>query len=262
MNILRRVLYIILVLVVIGLIAYGIYRGEEIDYGDMIRIALILVGAISGLFGLKGRKRRPLRVYESQFSKELEGAFPYDKKLKSKLLEAVRLYDENKEQKALKILDRLVIKCESRQDYSAVLLFTALCQTDLGMTVKAMSTYQRLLQYHPGNSTAHSNLGLLHTKQGEYRQAVNCFESALKMNPDNPYAYNNLASVYYRMNDYDAAEVYALKCLELKGNMYQAASLLAVIYRRKGDMVKSDRYYRIAVDNGQNRENLLAAMNG
>ena len=260
MDIVRKVLYLILVLCIIGIIALGIYQGQEASFSDYVKIGGSLVAAIGALIGVRGKNSRGLKFYEKQYEKELEGAFASDKDSRKQLLKAARLYNDAKEQKAVKLLQKLLDKCQSRQDYASVLLFLALNYSEIGMLQDAVDAYKRMLQYDPTNSTAYSNLGLLYMDMGNYDAAIESYQQAVKHDPENPFAYNNLASVYFRKNEYDLAIPYAEKSLKLKGNMYQAASVLAIMYARKGDTVKGEHYYRIAVDNGQDKRALRYAM--
>ena len=190
--------------------------------------------------------------YLRTYAENIRDAFsePKRNKLLVKLVDAIDFYNNDEYEKALKILLRLRKKCKTVNEDCVVLLFTALCYTDMRYFAPAIDAYREIITIDPTRSTIYSNLGLLYRQMGEYQKAVETFLVALEQDPNNPYAYNNLALTYYRMGEYESAIKHSEKALEIKGNYYQAANCLCLCYFVLGKADAAKKYFRIAVTNG------------
>ena len=117
----------------------------KIDIDLLMRPAIILAGLVLSLVKLITRtgSSRSNRIYEKAYAKEIGNAFsrPDTKKYKNKLLSALALYNDNNYPAALKTLEKLEKVCNTADDFSAVLLFKALCYTDSGNPETAISEY-------------------------------------------------------------------------------------------------------------------------
>ena len=242
---------------VLALLVADIAKNEwKVDVDLLMRPMIILAGLVLTLVKLITRSGGSNRVYEKAYAKEIGSAFsrPDAKKYKNKLLSALALYNNNSYSAALKILSELEKACNTVDDYSAVLLFKALCYTDAGSPEAAVSEYESLLKYNQKHSQAWSNLGILHKKLGHNDKAMSCYENAVKYDQTNAYAYNNLAQAY--LSDCKWAKVIepAHKALELKNNLYQADTALAVAYFALGKPDESKKHFEHAVANGANAD--------
>ena len=189
-----------------------------------------------------------LRCYKEHIRDAFEGFFrTWDR---DALLRAIDLYNMDKYEEAIKILDRLRKKCKTVNEHCAVLTFTALCYDDLHYFASAVDCYLEILELDPERSEIRSNLGLLYRRMGEYEKAISCFNDALVSDPNNPYALNNLALTHYRMGEYEAAIRNAERALGIKGNLYQAANCLALSHLVRGNRVAAKKYYQLAIHNG------------
>lgn len=220
---------------------------------------------LSNFFRAIGEQRashpkRGVDFYESQYQKELEGAFAGNTAQRKFLIYAAQLYNENRFSNALTVLHKLRDKCRAPADYRAVLLFTALNYTGQGDRNAAIAAYRELLNRVPQYSTAWSNLGQLYRKEGLYGEAVNCYRKAIDCDGENPYPYVNLAVVYTRMDAYSRAIPCAKRALELKNNLYQAAAVLAMCYSALGEEEEANRYYSMALRLGEKKEDLDRAI--
>ena len=101
-----RVIAVLLIVAAIGLYAYGVLVNGDKPPDNLLRTAIIALSGVSALMKTFP-KRRALNEYASAFTKELGNAFADDMKKREKLLEAVRLFDEDKNNAALKVLDDL-----------------------------------------------------------------------------------------------------------------------------------------------------------
>ena len=137
---------------VVGLLVTDIAKNDwKVSTDLLMRPAIILAGLVLSLVKLITRtgSSRSNRIYEKAYAKEIGSAFsrPDTKKYKSKLLSALALYNDNNYPATIKALEALEKVCNTADDYSAVLLFKALCYTDSGSPEAAISEYETLLKY-------------------------------------------------------------------------------------------------------------------
>ncbi len=244
---------------VIALLVADIAKNDwKIDVDILMRPAIILAGLVLTLVKLITRSGGSNKIYEKAYAKEIGNAFsrPDTKKYKSKLLSALALYNNNNYAAALKTLESLERVCNTADDFSAVLLFKALCYTDSGSFEAAVEEYKSLLKYNEKHSQAWSNLGILQKKLGKNSEALKCYENAVKYDQTNAYAYNNLAQSYLSDCEWEKVIEPALKALELKNNLYQADTALTVAYFALGKTEESKKHFEHAVANGANGDNI------
>ena len=236
----------------------------RIDAGELAKPGIIMAGLVLSLVKLITRSgnSRSLRIYEKAYAKEIGNAFsrPDNKKYKKKLLAALALFNEDDYPAAIKLLTDLEKFCNTADDYSAVLLFKALCYSDSGNPKAAVTEYEALLKYNPKHSQAWSNLGLLHNKLGHREESIKCYENAVKYDPENAAAYNNLAQGYLSDCKWEKVIEPALRALELKSNMYQADNALTIAYFALGKLEESKKHFEHAVANGSDGDSLMALL--
>lgn len=266
--VMKKVLTVILILLMIGLSGFFVY---EVVYNktpvqeNLFRYLLTLCALIISCIRLnarmgQGSRRRSLDFYETYYEKEIGSAFRDKPVLRKKLLCAIRLYNEDSIEKALKYLKQLLPACKNKYDARAVLLFMGLCFSDMGLCEYAIKTYYRLLEQEPDNARTYSNIGLEYYHQGNRTMAMEHYEKAIALDPAYAQAYNNMARCYFDQHDFETAIDYADKALERNQKQYQAASLLAIIYALLGDGSKQETYFQIAVSAGENAEALRATI--
>ncbi len=252
-----------IILCILGVVAFYLFDVfyNKTDYSEnLFRMVLIIAGLILTLFRvIFSNRRQSLSFYEKSYEKEIGQAFK-NNVLRNKLLCAVRLYNEDNYRKALKYLSELYPKAENQRDAVAVLLFSALCYTDMGLNEQAIATYYKLLEIDYRHEQAHSNLGLIYVHEGNYEMAIKHFNESIRCQPDNYYAYINRASCYFRQADYANAEKDAKKSLEFKNNGVEATSLLTIIYALTGDIENKKKYFHISVANGKNPDDINEAV--
>ncbi len=263
-KVINTALGILIILFIVGIIGFYIYdvvcNGTPIAQNLFRTVSIVLILSLSFLRVFFTQKRKSIDVYEMAYSKEIGHAFKNKEFMRKKLLCAARLYDESNYRKALKYLFELYQAAESQRDAIPVLLFIALCYTDMGFNEQAIQTYYKLLELDEKNAQAHSNIGLLYQSEGDYKMALSHFDKSIECDPNNYYAYSNRASCYFRMNDNLNAEKNALKALEIKNNGIEAASLLVIIYAMSGDEENKQKYFRLSVTNGKTPDELNDAI--
>ncbi|MBR2987830.1 MAG: tetratricopeptide repeat protein [Clostridia bacterium] len=242
----------------IALFISELVTDEDFPAVAMIRTLVILGGAAVTLVRITPRKG--LSYYENSYRRELGFAFEWDPSSRRRLLKAIKAYNEDRYEKAALILRDLKHVCRTLEDFRAVQLFTGLVFSDVGELALAAAAYEEAIASGISDSQIYSNLGFVHARNGDQERAVISYRNAIGCNPNNPFAHNNLAQLLCRLGRYEEAIEPAEKALSLNYTMYQAANALALAYRALGDMENSQKYFRIAVMNGSDRESLLKAL--
>lgn len=234
-------------------LCYSLFFVEEKDVKLISKLVGLVITYVIYLY--RSRKqddtcKKVVKKYEEQYKDIIGETFPKDKRSYKNLLQAIVFYNTDEFEKAHKILDTLLKKCKSKQDYSAVYMFHALCYVDEGKMDDAIATYEKLLQYDSMNSRAWSNLGLRYMEKGRMEEAKNAYRNALMYNPDNPYAYTNLGTCYLRLGEPGQALDYVLKAIGLNSKLYQAMGVASMAYYMLGDKANAEKYCQMYAVNG------------
>ncbi|MBQ2930455.1 MAG: tetratricopeptide repeat protein [Clostridia bacterium] len=253
-----RVICVLLILAAVGLYVYGIVVNGDGPTDNLLRSVIIALSGVSALMKTFP-KRRPLTTYANAFAKELGSAFAEDPKKRERLLEAVRLFDEDKNSAALKLLEELKLDARTRDEIYAVGLFTALCQKDLGLSAAAIATYEDTAAKGAESSQLYSNLGILYGET-DPDKAFSAYMKAIKLDPQNAMPHNNVAALLLRLGEYDGAGQAAANALEINPNQHQAWTTLAVVSAIQGDAERSEKCIRKAVECGQEEAALRRAI--
>ena len=253
-----RVICVLLILAAVGLYVYGIVVNGDGPTDNLLRSVIIALSGVSALMKTFP-KRRPLTTYANAFAKELGSAFAEDPKKRERLLEAVRLFDEDKNSAALKLLEELKLDARTRDEIYAVGLFTALCQKDLGLSAAAIATYEDTAARGAESSQLYSNLGILYGET-DPDKAFSAYMKAIKLDPQNAMPHNNVAALLLRLGEYDGAGQAAANALEINPNQHQAWTTLAVVAAIQGDAERSEKCIRKAVECGQEEAALRRAI--
>lgn len=253
-----RVICVLLILAAVGLYVYGIVVNGDGPTDNLLRSVIIALSGVSALMKTFP-KRRPLTTYANAFAKELGSAFAEDPKKRERLLEAVRLFDEDKNSAALKLLEELKLDARTRDEIYAVGLFTALCQKDLGLSAAAIATYEDIAARGAESSQLYSNLGILYGET-DPDKAFSAYMKAIKLDPQNAMPHNNVATLLLRLGEYDGAGEAAANALEINPNQHQAWTTLAVVSAIQGDAERSEKCIRKAVECGQEEAALRRAI--
>ena len=253
-----RVICMLLILAAVGLYVYGIVVNGDGPTDNLLRSVIIALSGVSALMKTFP-KRRPLTTYANAFAKELGSAFAEDPKKRERLLEAVRLFDEDKNSAALKLLEELKLDARTRDEIYAVGLFTALCQKDLGLSAAAIATYEDTAARGAESSQLYSNLGILYGET-DPDKAFSAYMKAIKLDPQNAMPHNNVAALLLRLGEYDGAGEAAANALEINPNQHQAWTTLAVVSAIQGDAERSEKCIRKAVECGQEEAALRRAI--
>ena len=256
------VIAVLLILFGIGISLYSIFvKGEPLG-NVLIRFIIIVLSAVVAIARINTDRPKslPLEQYEKAYAEELGTAFCDQTMNRTKLLCAVRLYNESKYRKALKYLLELLPTARTDKDRIPVFFFMALCYSDGGAPLEAVVAYESLLKIEPCHAQAHSNLGLIYVKLEEGEKGLYHYDRSLECDPNNYYAWVNRANYYFRLREYESAITDALRAMELKNNGVEAASLLAVSYALTGKNELMEKYFHTAVVLGKSPDDLNASI--
>ncbi len=211
------------------------------------RLIVLFVAYIIGFLSYFFKEKAPNSTtrYAELYKHIIREAFSRDKAGYRKLMKGISLYNANQYDKAIRHLNKLEKRCVSCQDTSAVLFFIAKSYKEKGQIQKAIEYYERLVKTDASNSTAWSNLGLIHHEAGRVGEAKYALNQALLYNPDNAYAYCNLANVLYRNGEFEAARNMGLKSFQLNNQLSSAASITALAYASLGDEENARKFCKI-----------------
>lgn len=176
------------------------------------------------------------------------------------LMHSIHLYHMGKYKRCIKVLNYLKEKAKTNDDFCAVLFFKGRCYSDLGYRTLAIETFESILIYNDKYGSALSNLGRLYAENGENNKAIDCYTKAIAQDSSNATTFNNLGHLYLTMAEYESAIEYARVALGIQGNLYQAANCICMSYYALGDRRNGEKYFKIAVSNGQDPDTLKMAI--
>lgn len=256
---LLRIVCVLLCVAAVGLYAYGVLVKGDSPTDNLARTIVIALSGVSGLIKTAPR-RRALSDYAQRYAGELGNAFAGDVKRREELLSAIRLFDESKYADALKALQPLQAVAESRDEIHAAALFTALCQTRLGLNEAAVATYEDAINRGAESCRLYTNLGARYAAIGETNLAMDAYEAACSLDRRDALPWSNMANLLFTVEEYDEAERAAEMALELNPKQYQASSVMAMLCAMQGRVEEQEQYYQMAVKAGQDAKALRNAM--
>ncbi len=116
----------------------------------------------------------------------------------------------------------------------------------------ALKKFQNLLSTGSDDPVIWNNYGLLLLRLGSNKEAVTALEKATKLDDGDLYqAHYNLAQAYKALSDYNNCERECKKAIEAASRHSKvcplAHNLLAIILKQKGQLVKADQEYKLAI---------------
>ncbi len=112
----------------------------------------------------------------------------------------------------------------------------------------ASRMWKQIVEFHPHNARAQSNLGASLTREGRFDEAIKQYGIALKLAPDAAEVYNNLGSAYSRQGMTDESIVYYRKAVELDPKYVAAHCNLGAGLATKGLHAEAVEHYKKALE--------------
>lgn len=251
---------VILDIAVIGLLLYEIFAQGKINASSIGRTVIILLSSIIAFAKLMiGRtgSHHSSDFYRRQYEDMIGTAFTTDKELEKRFFKGIEAFNHDRNDRAIKIFEKMTPELRVTDDRFAVLVFTALCYTELGALRHATEIYEQAMLLK-GNSTVASNLGLCYQKLGDFDNALKSYETAIEIDPKNAFPYNNIAQLLINEEEYEDALEYAQAATKIKANFYQAFNAQAICHAMLGNKQEYESALRRAVSCGSNKEKLIA----
>lgn len=256
---LQYIIYAILLLIIIGLVAYDYYPDQTLDQNTITRATLLFIGTLLSIVKTATRSNREVSNKKATYSKAypefIGNAFSHSPKLEKVFYNAIDDYNQDRSASGIKKLEKLRPQCHNTDDIYAVNIFEALCYEDLLLYRNSIELYQAAMQIRP-LSTLASNMGICYSRLGMTDDALACYHQAIQLDAQNEYPLNNLAQLYIQEGKYDEAAVYATQALSINPKMPQALNAMAIASYMIGNMDAYENYYRQAVSSGSDGEAL------
>ncbi len=117
----------------------------------------------------------------------------------------------------------------------------------------ALLEFEAAAELTPQLAVAHSRMGVIYRRMGEYEQAADCFLEAIRNDPFSFTDTFNLAQLYHFMDRVqDAIRAY-LHAVQLRPKDFDAQLNLGVCYQKSGDFDQAVERFRKAIDIDPNR---------
>ncbi len=117
----------------------------------------------------------------------------------------------------------------------------------------ALEELEAAAQIAPQLAVAHSRMGVVYRRKGDYEQAIDCFVEAIRRAPFSFDDTFNLAQLYYFTDHVKNAIQAYLHAVGLKPQDFDAQLNLGVCYQQMGDLDQAVERFQAAIDIDPNR---------
>lgn len=117
----------------------------------------------------------------------------------------------------------------------------------------ALLEFQAAARLDPQLAVAHSRMGVIYRRMGEYPEAIDCFIEAIRRNPFSFDDTFNLAQLYHFTHRVKEAIQAYLHAVQLEPKEFDAQLNLGVCYQEMGDFDQAVERFRKAIDVAPNR---------
>lgn len=122
-----------------------------------------------------------------------------------------------------------------------------------GNVNEAQANFERAVLLDPNYSLARKNLAIVQIANRDLDDAILNLETVLDENPNQADVYNYMALAYVYKSQPEEAEKLFLKSISIDEKYLSAVENLAFHYEYNGDLVKSKKYYEMAVRLGSEK---------
>lgn len=263
----RIVILVIVLAIAASLALFGYSLATQtLDVSTGLKFLLVFASLVVSLAKLTkslGIATRTPEFYLRAYEFLIGDAFRDDKKGRKALGKALKLYNENKFGEAITLLEKLERSSRGYNECKVIGIFIALCYTDWGLLPQAEKRLENLVDTGVENFTIFNNLGFVRSGMKKYEKALDAYEKAVGYaDPEDlGTVYVNMARAYLAQDYLAAAEDFALKAIEAAPELHQPACILAMVYSATEDRENYEKYFDLAVSNGQDENELLEIVN-
>ena len=143
----------------------------------------------------------------------------------------IKLYNEKKYQKALKVFEELIHKDPQNGDSFANISVIKKIEKKYDEAFKYLNS---AIKINPKNSQYHTNMGNLFRDVGSYKNSIDSYLKAIEINPEDANTFNNLAITYEKTGDENKAIEYYKKAIIIDNTMVKAINNIGILlYKQK-----------------------------
>ena len=230
----------------------------KIDTVSIIRTAAIFGGTVITIVKIfyNPGVTRSQQFYRERYKQYAGNAFLDDKGNAKKFFSALDAYNNNKFEKALKMLKGLLPKADSTTDRFAVLSFMGLVCHDWGMYDRAIEYYDKAISLKP-SSELYSNKGICYDKKGNMEMAIESYKEAIAIDPNNATAYSNVSQLAMSDGEFKTALIYATKARELDKNLKPAKTAIAICFFALDMMEDYEEYMKSGILSAEEKRRVV-----
>lgn len=233
-------------------------KSGEIDTVSIIRTAAIFGGTVLALVKLfySPETKRSQQFYRDRYKQYVENAFLEDKGKAKKFFSALDAYNNNKFEKALKMLKGLLPVTDNTTDRFAVLSFIGLVCHDAHMYDSAIEYYDKAISLKPSSELS-SNKGICYDKKGNVEMAIESYKEAITLDPNNATAYSNISQLAMSEGEFKTALIYAVKARELDKNLKPAKTAVAICFYALDMKEDYEEYMKSGILNAEEKRRVI-----
>jgi Flp pilus assembly protein TadD len=126
--------------------------------------------------------------------------------------------------------------------------------------LKAIQSYQKVIQLNPTYIEAYNNLGIIYQEVGNFDKALEAYQKAIEINPRYEKTLNNLGIFFFLKNRYEESIEAFQKALAINSNNIESHINLGVLFKKQGQFDKAIENYQKAISlsplNGETHYNI------
>jgi tetratricopeptide (TPR) repeat protein len=172
------------------------------------------------------------------------------RRLKWQQIEGYMLLHSGSYKEAATVLEKVVSARERVSDTELVIranLDLALAYEQLGMRLRTLSVYERVLDLDAHNTVAMNNLAYILAEEGRMlRKAFQLASNAVMLEPENGVFLDTLGWVHYKLGNYEVSRRLFEKAIAMGTQDPEIYQHLGQVYRKLGDEPKAEEMFRKA----------------
>lgn len=242
----------IMVVVMLGLIAYYMLSGATLDTVRIVKCVIVLAGCLIGLWNAVIRNRQQWKeIYMEAYGRIIRDTFSDSPKQFKMLMQGIKYYDNDHLREAVSCLGKLLPTCRTDQERAVTGYFMAACFIDQNYYRKAIEMLEQVQTWDPAISEVNNDIGICYMDQGKYNKALPYLLKAHEVRPEDAVVCVNLSCCYESIGDWEQMNYWAKEVLEiaprnLEGLMYAYLSELHLDHLEEAQPYRE----RFAMENG------------
>ncbi len=163
--------------------------------------------------------------------------------LKVRLSEADRLYQENRVNESIQMLEHLV-RDYPNSEWARILLARGFIRKR--ELKQAEATLKEALRLNPNSFQANFRMGVLYQVGGQHKHAIDWFEKSLQLQPSNAVSLKNVAMSQFILGERESAGRNLKRAVEVQPNYFDGYLALGDFYLKTRDPTAARAAFRAA----------------